>query len=351
VTTAAGRSVVIWGAGTAGQHAAGALERVDAFVDADPAKWHTRVNGLPVWSPADLAQTASRPFVVVCSLFANEIVSQLAGMGFVEEVDFTTVGSAAAPVSKEGSSLEVFTRIYEDNQWGSEHSRSGWGSSPEATEAIRERIRALLRELGVRTLLDAPCGDFAWMALLQDAIPHYIGVDVVPELVRENVLRYGSDTVAFLERDLITDALPAADLILCRDCLVHLTLRQAIAVLHNFRRSGARYLLTTTFPEYERNHDIATGAWRPLNLTRAPFSWPDPIELLTERCTDDGAFADKALGLWDLRDLSLPRIDDVQVDAVRFREAWVTARQAMAGTCRVTTAGAGNRILCRRAQP
>jgi hypothetical protein len=305
-----GRPIVIWGAGSAGQIAARDIAGVTAFVDGDPAKWQTHVNGLPVWAPADLTRDARRPFVVVCSMYHQEIGSRLIDMGFVRDVDFTAIGSATTPAAREHAAEGVFAKIYEENGWRGDVSRSGMGSSLDATFAIRERFPSLVRELGVDVLLDAPCGDFAWMQALRDAVPRYIGADVVPALVERNQASWGSPRVSFVHRDLVTDALPQADLILCRDCLVHLTLRQALAVLANFQRSGARYLLATTFPSWDHNQDVPTGAWRPLNLTRPPFSCPPPLELLNERCVEgEGAFADKSLGLWDLRTLRLPPVD------------------------------------------
>ena len=51
------------------------------------------------------------------------------------------------------------------------------------------------------------------------------------------------------------------------------TSRQAFA---NLRRSGATWLLTTTFLEHHENADIEYGDWRMLNLTCAPFNLPAP---------------------------------------------------------------------------
>src|SRR4051794_34137798 len=57
-----------------------------------------------------------------------------------------------------------FSRIYEMNLWGAVSSVSGLGSEQDATSVIRRRIGPLFRCLGVRTLLDAPCGDAGWIA-------------------------------------------------------------------------------------------------------------------------------------------------------------------------------------------
>jgi hypothetical protein len=106
--------------------------------------------------------------------------------------------------------------------------------------------------------------------------------------------------------DLTSSPLPPADLLLCRDCLVHLSLTDARRALANIRRSDITYLLTTTFPAEPTNVDVVTGDWRPLNLQRPPFGFPEPLELLVEGCTEQqGLFADKSLGLWRVADLPL----------------------------------------------
>ena len=66
-------------------------------------------------------------------------------------------------------------------------------------------------------------------------------------------------------------------MILCRDCLVHLPFRHVRRAVRNFKRSGARWLLTTTFCNRQTNDDAAPGAWRPLNLCRDPFRFPEPF--------------------------------------------------------------------------
>jgi hypothetical protein len=135
-------------------------------------------------------------------------------------------------------------------------------------------------------------------------VDRYTGLDIVEPLIRENVRRYGGATTEFRPADLVRDPLPAADMILCRDCLVHLPFRDIRSVIANFKASGSRYLLVTTFSDRDRNFDVPVGDWRPLNLMRPPFDFPPPVELIREDCTEyDGRYADKSLGLWRLADL------------------------------------------------
>jgi hypothetical protein len=104
--------------------------------------------------------------------------------------------------------------------------------------------------------------------------------------------------------DLTRADLPHADLIICRDGLVHLSFADARAAIHNFRRSGSRYLLATTFVGRLQNRDVATGGWRVLNMQQGPFWFPTPLALVDERCThSDGIYQDKRLGVWELATL------------------------------------------------
>ncbi|HEX2093318.1 MAG TPA: class I SAM-dependent methyltransferase [Longimicrobiaceae bacterium] len=195
----------------------------------------------------------------------------------------------------------VFTRIYQRNGWGDPESVSGPGSTRERGASFTPDVVRLLRRLDARVLLDAPCGDFNWAAEIADAVEEYVGVDMVRELVLRNQREHQRPGRRFLHADLTRDPLPRADVILCRDCLVHFSDRDVWAALRNFRRSGSKYLLTTTFLDRPANAEIRTGGWRPLNLEAAPFHLPPPADLVDERCLHTGGiYADKRLALWAL---------------------------------------------------
>jgi len=190
-----------------------------------------------------------------------------------------------------------FKYIYETNHWDEAESVSGPGSTLEETEPIRRELPALLAELGASSLLDLPCGDFHWMQHTDLSGVRYIGGDLVGDLIERNRAKYASDGVEFKKIDLVNNTLPAVDVILCRDCLVHLSFADAQAALSNIARSGAGWLLATSFPSVTRNDDIVTGQWRPINLTLPPFNLPEPEQVIGENCTES-EFADKNLSLW-----------------------------------------------------
>lgn len=200
----------------------------------------------------------------------------------------------------------VFTRIYARNGWGSAESISGDGSTLRETRVARQVLPVLTERYGIRTLLDIPCGDCNWMRAIDFCGRTYIGADIVAELIQRNQTAFGDPARSFLKLDLVRDPLPRADLVLCRDCMIHLSNADVLAALRNVRRSGARYLLATTYTARPTNADIVTGEWRPINLQVAPFNLPAPLELVSEEWDwADGYHADKCMALWDARTLPL----------------------------------------------
>lgn len=197
-----------------------------------------------------------------------------------------------------------FSHIYQDNGWGGNESVSGRGSDLDQTIVIREELPQILRKIQAKSLLDAPCGDFHWMKEISLTLERYIGGDIVPELIAKNQERYGSAHRQFFNVDITRDRLPQVDIILCRDCLVHLSPKQAMTALRNFKSSGSVYLLSTTFLNATEQNNNTTADWHPLNLTLAPFNLPEPEMLINEQCPEAGA-EDKCLGLWKLADVPL----------------------------------------------
>lgn len=201
-------------------------------------------------------------------------------------------------------SAKIFTQKALTNEWGGNESVSGHGSDYKSTEFLRQILPQIFVEMNIQSLLDAPCGDFYWMNLTNLQLKKYVGVDIVPELISQNQEKYGTNDRQFLSLDITSDNLPKVDLILCRDCLVHLSYKQIREVIKNFKKSDSTYLLTTTYPDLlQVNKNIVTGDWRPIDLQKHPFNFPKPIKIVNENCTTD--LKEKSLGLWKISDLEV----------------------------------------------
>jgi hypothetical protein len=166
---------------------------------------------------------------------------------------------------------------------------NGPGSTVEATEAIREWLPGLFVRYDIRTMLDAPCGDWNWMRLVDlDYLNEYTGWDTDTNMVLKCQHRLeegdhgGSFTPdAIFERVniLTVPEIPAYDLILSRDFLAHLPNEPIRGVLNKFKTSGSRFLLASHYPDadnefvYKPQDFTYFGyAERPVNLEKSPFN-------------------------------------------------------------------------------
>lgn len=192
----------------------------------------------------------------------------------------------------------VFSGIYRKNSWQHSESVCGRGSTLARTAAIMYHLPLLLRELNAKTLLDAACGDFNWMRHTKLEEVKYIGADVVRDLIARNQCLYASEGRTFMVLDITKDKIPTVDVILCRDCLIHLSFRHIQSTISNFKGSRCTYLLATTHPSVWENIDAPSGSWRSLNLQLPPMNFPEPLKMIVED-EDLG----KCLGVWRLKDL------------------------------------------------
>lgn len=202
---------------------------------------------------------------------------------------------------------DVFSTIYRENIWGNPESRSGWGSTmagPNGTELIRAALARLLDELAITSIVDVPCGDFNWFQTVNLREAHYLGADIVPELIERNNAQYGSPRVRFQQADLSSWAPPPADLIIVRDLLIHLTNEEARCCLRNVAGSGARTLLISNYAGIRRNGDTFTGGLRMYNLRRPPFTEFDFSAAVIGEIPDGDGSRGRQMLLCDISKLS-----------------------------------------------
>jgi len=179
------------------------------------------------------------------------------------------------------SAERAFSLIYERNLWGGDESASGRGSSFRETERIRAAFPRIVEEFQIKSIFDAPCGDFNWMRhVLSDVDVDYLGVDIVERVITRNTELFGAPRVTFSWSDIRKDAFPKADLWICRDCLFHMSYEHAFDVLRQFVQSDIPLALISTHKPDKTftNRDIVTGDFRKTDLCAPPY-WFDPAPL------------------------------------------------------------------------
>lgn len=175
---------------------------------------------------------------------------------------------------------EIFEDIIKNNKW--KKHPCGPGSTLRYTENLRLTLGNFLEKHNINSIVDAPCGDYSWMN--QTSLPsvhQYIGGDIVDFLIKQNQENYPN--VSFKVLDLTTDEIPSADLLFCRDCLLHLSFKDIDSVFKNISRSNIKFVLLSNWSvDSENERDIQTGGSRYLNFLDAPFNFPVPIDSITD---------------------------------------------------------------------
>jgi hypothetical protein len=208
----------------------------------------------------------------------------------------TTIESLCVLLGERGmkSRAIAFESIWRRNAWHGTETNAGPGSSLAATAAPREHIPRIVADLGVSSVLDAGCADSAWMPDL----PGYIGVDIIRAAIKQARERHPART--YRVADICSDDLPQCEAIICRDALQHLSLRDGMAALNNFRRSGAKWLIASTHEGME-NIDVPSGGYYPCNLEAEPFWLTDAVQTLDDGTWQTGVqFPHKRLKVWEL---------------------------------------------------
>lgn len=226
------------------------------------------------------------------------------GTGFPKERNMKRALTTAWLLLKRGLFLESrqdrFRRYALMNKWKDGESLSGPGSTAEYTENLRKELPKLFEQFEIKSMLDAPCGDYNWMRLVERPEVQYTGGEIVPELVDANNAQYADDNTRFIVCDIVQDDLPAVDLWLCRDVLFHFSYADIFQTLSNLFRSNIKYILTTDHPEQEQNIDIRTGSFRSMNVLREPLCFPAPILWIDDWVE---GYTIRRMGLWEVKAL------------------------------------------------
>jgi hypothetical protein len=208
------------------------------------------------------------------------------------------------PDSCPSATISAFDKIYKTGMWWGKiqpltafysnatlpsvrrKSASGKGSDLGiATSTSLRIIQKVIRDHNVTSMIDIPCGDANWIfdARETDSLKLYIGLDIVRAVIDVNKQRFAHHSnKIFRVWDGSICPLPryvlggkhddrSVDLVHSRDVLQHLPLDQAVQFICNVFLSGARFFVTTTFPN-GGNNNISGGDYYRNDLFSHPFN-------------------------------------------------------------------------------
>jgi hypothetical protein len=118
----------------------------------------------------------------------------------------------------------------------------------------------------------------------------YFGADITPITAEKNNECFKSDARHFHVIDWSCKIPPPVDLILLRDVLFHfLSTSVNLDILRHINQSGSKYLLTTTFGQFEDKRGAADTytsegvGYRNINIYNAPYNFPKPLTQVWEK--------------------------------------------------------------------
>ena len=171
------------------------------------------------------------------------------------------------------SAQDIFARIYKLDSWAL---GSGPGSLPVANRPLTRLFESFIQENSVRSIVDFGCGDWQYMSEVDLHGADYVGFDVVDDLLGRNKLLYSRPNVRFEHSPSDSDDLPPADLLLIKDVLIHLPnafiSRLMACAMYKYKFILAVNNRTGNASHY--NVEIQPGEFRPVDLSRPPFSLP-----------------------------------------------------------------------------
>lgn len=176
------------------------------------------------------------------------------------------------------AAIRTFKKNIALQEAGRLESLSGCGSCLKSAATAIRIIPEIIRDHDVKTIADCPCGDLNWLGTIDMKGVDYRGYDVVEQLIGLNKQKHPEKR--FFVFDAMADVIPPADLIICRDFLFHLSFGEGNRVIDNFRKSGSKLLLTTSFNDLERNSEIPAGrvyGYRDINVCIDPYNLGPPI--------------------------------------------------------------------------
>jgi hypothetical protein len=202
-------------------------------------------------------------------------------------------------VNQQPSLTNTFNRIYAEGTWGKDitgKGTSGSGSTLEITREYRAYIEEFIKKHDVKSVIDAGSGDWSFSAALDWGDASYLGIDIASNVIETVRKNHEKGKIRFQVGD-ITEDLPAADLLISKDVLQHLSNELIQKFIRNNLRRGKYKWVVLTNSRSSENQDISIGEFRGIDLAAPPFE----VEGLIDLPIKFGTETEKISSLLDLR--------------------------------------------------
>lgn len=208
------------------------------------------------------------------------------------------------------SNAAIFDDIYRRRLWSigddpTAEFYSGIGSYDPSIAEYVDLVKCLIKQLGMKSVIEIGCGDFAVASQYVGVCQTYTGIEVVKRLAERNKRTFGSDTVKFLWLDASKSKLPSSDFCIIRQVLQHLNNKDIAAIFENV--SSKHILVTEHLPaaanitSYNADKKAGGGIRVPggsgVFIDKPPFNQTAEV-ILEKNVTSDIHSPDERLVTW-----------------------------------------------------
>ena len=175
----------------------------------------------------------------------------------------------------------VFNRIYREGSWGRDAAGrgvSGSGSTLDITQEYRTYVEEFIKKHGVTSVVDAGCGDWNFSSAIDWGGASYLGVDIASDVIDAVRRKHETGKIRFQVGD-VTDELPAADLLISKDVLQHLSNELVQKFIRNNLKPGKYKWVLLTNDRGSGNADTVPGGYRAIDLAARPFEVKGLVDL------------------------------------------------------------------------
>lgn len=203
-------------------------------------------------------------------------------------------------VNRQTSLADTFNQIYAEGSWGRDvtgKGTSGSGSTLEITREYRAYVEDFIKKHAIKSVVDAGCGDWTFSSAMDWGDASYLGVDIASDVIEAVRKKHEKGKIHFQVGD-ITEDLPAADLLISKDVLQHLSNELVQKFIKNNLKKG-KYkwvILTNDRGSRPQNLDTVPGGYRAIDLAAPPFE----VKGLRDLPIKFGAETTKITSLLDL---------------------------------------------------
>ena len=148
----------------------------------------------------------------------------------------------------------------------------------EVTREYRAYIEDFIKKHAVKSVVDAGCGDWSFSSAIDWGDASYLGVDIASDVIEAVRNKHEKGKIKFVVGD-ITEDLPAADLLISKDVLQHLSNELILKFIKNNLRKDKYKWVILTNDRGSENRDIRSGLHRMIDLTAPPFNVKGLVDL------------------------------------------------------------------------